>query len=174
MLVPATSFKLEGYSDNPNSQDSSLLAGLCDDGCSTRARATSHAGSHKDNACVTAKQPCHLVEALNRRIDRLGPINLAAIEEFEQEQERKQYLDAQNTDLEEALATLEEAIRKIDRETRARFKETFDQVNSGLQSLFPKVFGGGHAYLELTGDDLLDTGVAIMARPPVMASIWAR
>ncbi|NBQ12366.1 MAG: chromosome segregation protein SMC [Gammaproteobacteria bacterium] len=106
------------------------------------------------------------LEALNRRIDRLGPINLAAIEEFEQEQERKQYLDAQNADLEEALATLEEAIRKIDRETRARFKETFDQVNSGLQSLFPKVFGGGHAYLELTGDDLLDTGVAIMARPP--------
>ena len=106
------------------------------------------------------------LEGLNRRIDRLGPINLAAIEEFEQEQERKQYLDAQNADLEEALATLEEAIRKIDRETRARFKETFDQVNSGLQSLFPKVFGGGHAYLELTGDDLLDTGVAIMARPP--------
>ncbi len=106
------------------------------------------------------------LEALNRRIERLGPINLAAIEEYEQEQERKHYLDAQNADLVEALTTLEEAIRKIDRETRARFKETFDQVNSGLQSLFPKVFGGGHAYLELTGDDLLDTGVAIMARPP--------
>jgi chromosome segregation protein len=106
------------------------------------------------------------LEALNRRIERLGPINLAAIDEYEQEQERKHYLDAQNADLVEALTTLEEAIRKIDRETRARFKETFDQVNSGLQSLFPKVFGGGHAYLELTGDDLLDTGVAIMARPP--------
>jgi chromosome segregation protein len=78
----------------------------------------------------------------------------------------EQNLDAQNADLEEALETLQEAIRKIDRETRARFKETFDLVNKGLQELFPKVFGGGHAYLELTGEDLLDTGVAIMARPP--------
>lgn len=106
------------------------------------------------------------LERLDARIARLGPINLAAIEEFEQESERKAYLDAQNADLVEALGTLEEAIRKIDRETRARFKETFDRVNHGLQELFPKVFGGGHAYLELTGDDLLDTGVSIMARPP--------
>jgi chromosome segregation protein len=106
------------------------------------------------------------LERLDARIQRLGPINLAAIEEYERESERKQYLDAQHGDLTEALETLEEAIRKIDRETRARFRETFDQVNSGLQTLFPKVFGGGHAYLELTGDDLLDTGVAIMARPP--------
>ena len=103
---------------------------------------------------------------LDARIQRLGAINLAAIEEYEQQSERKRYLDAQNADLEEALGTLEQVIRKIDRETRARFKETFDKVNHGLQSLFPKVFGGGHAYLELTGDDLLDTGVAIMARPP--------
>ena len=103
---------------------------------------------------------------LDARIQRLGAINLAAIEEYEQQSERKRYLDAQNSDLEEALSTLEQVIRKIDRETRARFKETFDKVNHGLQSLFPKVFGGGHAYLELTGDDLLDTGVAIMARPP--------
>src|SRR5690554_7971784 len=66
----------------------------------------------------------------------------------------------------EALQTLEDAIRKIDRETKARFKETFDKVNESLQELFPKVFGGGTAYLELTGEDLLDTGVAIMARPP--------
>ncbi len=66
----------------------------------------------------------------------------------------------------EALETLENAIRKIDRETRTRFKDTFDRVNSGLQELFPRVFGGGHAYLEMTGEDLLDTGVAIMARPP--------
>ncbi len=106
------------------------------------------------------------LDRLDARIARLGPINLAAIEEFEQESERKAYLDAQNADLVEALGTLEEAIRKIDRETRARFKETFDRVNHGLQELFPKVFGGGHAYLELTGDDLLDTGVSIMARPP--------
>lgn len=103
---------------------------------------------------------------LEARIQRLGAINLAAIEEYEQQSERKRYLDAQNADLAEALDTLEQVIRKIDRETRNRFKETFDKVNHGLQSLFPKVFGGGHAYLELTGDDLLDTGVTIMARPP--------
>ena len=106
------------------------------------------------------------LERVDARITRLGPINLAAIEEYEQQSERKTYLDAQNADLEEALETLESAIRKIDRETRARFKDTFDQVNKKLQELFPKVFGGGHAYLELTGEDLLDTGVAIMARPP--------
>ena len=103
---------------------------------------------------------------LNNRISRLGPINLAAIDEYKIESERKQYLDAQNSDLQGALETLENAILKIDRETRTRFKETFDAVNSGMQELFPKVFGGGHAYLELTGDDFLDTGVAIMARPP--------
>src|SRR5690554_7038147 len=66
----------------------------------------------------------------------------------------------------EALQTLEDAIRKIDRETKARFRSTFDKVNESLQELFPKVFGGGTAYLELTGEDLLDTGVAIIARPP--------
>src|SRR5690606_6319551 len=106
------------------------------------------------------------LERLAARIQRLGAINLAAIEEYKIESERKSYLDTQNTELMEALETLESAIRKIDRETRTRFKETFDTVNSYLQELFPKVFGGGHAYLELTGDDLLDTGVAIMARPP--------
>ena len=66
----------------------------------------------------------------------------------------------------EALDTLEQAIRKIDKETRARFKDTFDKVNAGLQRMFPRLFGGGHAYLEMTGDDLLDTGVTVMARPP--------
>ncbi|GAA5317258.1 MAG: chromosome segregation protein SMC [Candidatus Pelagadaptatus aseana] len=106
------------------------------------------------------------LERIANRITRLGPINLAAIDEYKTESERKNYLDAQNDDLIDALTTLENAIKKIDRETRTRFKETFDQVNSGLQELFPKVFGGGHAYLELTGEDLLDTGIAIMARPP--------
>ncbi|WP_421684440.1 chromosome segregation protein SMC [Stutzerimonas urumqiensis] len=106
------------------------------------------------------------LEQLGARIQRLGPINLAAIDEYQQQSERKRYLDAQNDDLVEALDTLENVIRKIDRETRNRFKETFDQINTGLQALFPKVFGGGSAYLELTGEDLLDTGVAIMARPP--------
>ena len=75
-------------------------------------------------------------------------------------------MDAQNDDLEKALDTLMMAIRKIDIETRTRFKETFDLVNTKLQQLFPKLFGGGHAYLEMTGDDLLDTGVTLMARPP--------
>ena len=106
------------------------------------------------------------LEKLGNRIQRLGPINLAAIDEYKQGSERKVYLDKQNEDLEKALNTLQNAIRKIDKETRARFKETFDKINSGLQKLFPKIFGGGHAYLDMTGDDLLDTGVAIMARPP--------
>jgi chromosome segregation protein len=106
------------------------------------------------------------LEQIERRIQRLGAINLAAIEEFAQLSERKQYLDAQNADLIEALTTLENAIRKIDRETRARFKETFEQVNAGLQDLFPRLFGGGQAHLELTGEDVLDAGIAIMAKPP--------
>ncbi|WP_029653630.1 chromosome segregation protein SMC [Marinobacter daepoensis] len=106
------------------------------------------------------------LEKIGNRIQRLGAINLAAIEEYQVQSERKTYLDEQHDDLMEALETLDTAIRKIDRETRQRFKETFDQVNGGLQALFPKVFGGGNAYLELTGEDLLETGVAIMARPP--------
>ncbi|MFT5447392.1 MAG: chromosome segregation protein [Gammaproteobacteria bacterium] len=103
---------------------------------------------------------------IERRINRLGPINLAAIEEFDQQSERKTYLDAQHADLDEALATLSDAIQKIDRETRSRFKETYEKVNSGLQRLFPKLFGGGHAELQMTGDDLLSTGISIIARPP--------
>lgn len=106
------------------------------------------------------------LQRINNRITRLGAINLAAIDEFQSESERKNHLDSQYEDLVEALETLENAIKKIDKETRQRFKDTFDKINNGLQELFPKVFGGGHAYLELTGDDLLDTGVAIMARPP--------
>lgn len=91
---------------------------------------------------------------------------MAAIEEFEQQSQRKAYLDSQDADLAKALGSLEEAIRKIDRETKTRFKETFDKVNQDLGVLFPKVFGGGSAYLALTDDDLLETGVTIMARPP--------
>ncbi|MDH5515598.1 MAG: chromosome segregation protein SMC, partial [Gammaproteobacteria bacterium] len=105
-------------------------------------------------------------EKLELRIQRLGPINLAAIDEYEEESKRKVYLDAQNADLTEALSTLENAIARIDRETRTRFKETFESVNEGMQENFPVLFGGGHAYLELTGEDLLDTGVTVMARPP--------
>ncbi|MGH8028828.1 MAG: chromosome segregation SMC family protein, partial [Arenimonas sp.] len=103
---------------------------------------------------------------IDARMRRLEPVNLAAIQEYGEHSERKTYLDAQNADLVQALETLEGAIRKIDRETRGRFKETFDRVNAGIQELYPRLFGGGHAYLELTGEDLLDTGVSIMARPP--------
>ena len=106
------------------------------------------------------------LDDLTRRINNLGPINLAAIDEFKEQSERKEYLDAQNADLEAALNTLENAIKKIDKETRDRFKETFDAVNSRMQERFPKLFGGGQAHLELTEDDLLTTGVSIMARPP--------
>ncbi|MGA9421688.1 MAG: chromosome segregation protein SMC, partial [Rhodanobacteraceae bacterium] len=104
--------------------------------------------------------------AFAHKIQRLEPVNLAAIQEYDEQSQRKSYLDAQLADLVAALETLENAIRKIDRETRLRFKETFEKVNSGLEELFPRLFGGGHAHLELTGDDMLSTGVSIMARPP--------
>jgi len=106
------------------------------------------------------------VTKLENRIQRLGAINLAAIDEFKERSERKEYLDKQTEDLIAALTTLENAINKIDRETRTRFKETYDKVNDGLKRMFPRLFGGGHAYMELTGDDLLNTGITIMARPP--------
>ncbi len=103
---------------------------------------------------------------IERRIERLGPINLVAIEECKEKEERKSYYDAQNTDLEEALTALEDAMQKIDKETRAKFKDTFDAVNTSFNTLFPKIFGGGDASLELTGTDLLDAGVEVIARPP--------
>ncbi|WP_298772984.1 chromosome segregation protein SMC [uncultured Shewanella sp.] len=103
---------------------------------------------------------------LRQRISALGAVNLAAIAEFEQQSERKNYLDSQDQDLNQALRSLEAAINKIDKETKVRFKETFDKVNQDLGQLFPKVFGGGSAYLALTDNDLLETGVTIMARPP--------
>lgn len=106
------------------------------------------------------------LERLQGAISRLGAINLAAIEEADVLAQRKDYLDQQHTDLAASLETLEGAIRTIDKETRTRFKTTFDAVNAGLQELFPKVFGGGSAYLDLTDADLLETGVSIMARPP--------
>jgi len=106
------------------------------------------------------------LESIGRKIQRLGAINLAAIEEFDEKSKRKEYLDRQFADLTEALATLEAAIRKIDGETRARFRETFNRANEGLSELFPRLFGGGHAYLELESDDLLSAGVTVMARPP--------
>jgi len=106
------------------------------------------------------------LEETRGRIERLGQVNLAAIGEFTEQSERKEYLDRQCKDLTDALETLESAMRKIDRETRTRFQETFDKVNAGLKEKFPRLFGGGHAYLEVTGEEGAASGVSVMARPP--------
>jgi len=99
-------------------------------------------------------------------IEKLGQVNLAAIDELKEQGERKVYLDRQYNDVNDALQTLEDAMRKIDKETRSRFDDTFNRINAGLQEKFPRLFGGGHAYLQLEGDDPLMAGVAVMARPP--------
>jgi chromosome segregation protein len=106
------------------------------------------------------------LEETRGKIERLGQVNLAAIGEFKEQSERKEYLDRQCKDLTDALETLESAMRKIDRETRTRFQDTFDKVNAGLKEKFPRLFGGGHAYLELTGEEGAAAGVSVMARPP--------
>ncbi len=106
------------------------------------------------------------LEETKGKIERLGQVNLAAIGEFKEQSERKEYLDRQCKDLTDALETLESAMRKIDRETRSRFQDTFDRVNAGLKEKFPRLFGGGHAYLELTGEESEVAGVSVMARPP--------
>ncbi len=106
------------------------------------------------------------LEETKGKIERLGQVNLAAIGEFKEQSERKDYLDRQCKDLTDALETLETAMRKIDRETRTRFQDTFDKVNAGLKEKFPRLFGGGHAYLELTGEEGAAAGVSVMARPP--------
>ena len=106
------------------------------------------------------------VHYLQNKIDRLGPINLAAIDEFKTLTERKTYMDQQVTDLREALDILQNAIRKIDRETRHLFKDTFDKVNSHFETLCPRIFGGGQASLSLTDEDLLTTGIIVKAQPP--------
>ena len=99
-------------------------------------------------------------------VERLGQVNLAAIDELKDHTQRKEYLDSQFADLTAALGTLEEAMRRIDKETRTRFDDTFERINAGLREKFPRLFGGGHAYLELVGEDKLSAGVAVMARPP--------
>ncbi len=106
------------------------------------------------------------LQETNAKIERLGQVNLAAIDEFKEQSERKEYLDRQYKDLTDALETLETAMRKIDRETRTRFQDTFDRVNAGLKEKFPRLFGGGHAYLELAGEESSSAGVSVMARPP--------
>lgn len=106
------------------------------------------------------------LESIELKISRLGAINLAAMEEFEQEEKRKELLDSQHQELMDALETLQNAINKIDKETRTTFKDTFDKLNLSLANSFPKLFGGGHAELIMLGDDLLSCGVGISARPP--------
>ncbi len=106
------------------------------------------------------------LEKIERQIQRLGPINLAAIDELAEQSQRKNYLDEQHLDVTEALDTLERAIAKIDRETRSRFKDTFDKVNAKVEEFFPRLFGGGSGSLQMTGDDLLSTGVSVNAQPP--------
>src|SRR5205814_3050493 len=103
---------------------------------------------------------------IRQSISGLGAVNLAAVEELRTSRERKQYLDSQATDLDEAVKTLEDAIRKIDRETRELLRETFESVNRHFGSLFPSLFGGGEAKLVMTGEEILDCGVQVMAQPP--------
>ena len=106
------------------------------------------------------------IERLQQAIAELGAVNLAALDELETASERKRYLDAQAADLTEAMATLEAAIRQIDRESRELLQQTFDAVNVNFGKLFPTLFGGGHARLVLTGDEILDSGVQVVAQPP--------
>jgi len=106
------------------------------------------------------------VTRLVSAIAALGPLNLAALDELAQASERKGFLDEQSADLNEAIATLEDAIRKIDRETRELLQQTYDSVNRHFGMLFPQLFGGGEARLILTGDEILDAGIQVMAQPP--------
>ncbi|CAM3611729.1 chromosome segregation protein SMC [Polynucleobacter brandtiae] len=106
------------------------------------------------------------VTRLSAEILALGPVNMAALDELSSSRERKQFLDAQTADLNEAMQTLTDAIAKIDAETRDLLQGTFDQVNLHFGKLFPELFGGGHAELVMTGDEILDSGVQVMAQPP--------
>ena len=106
------------------------------------------------------------IDRINREIQALGAVNLAALDELTSARERKGFLDAQNADLLEAITTLEDAIHKIDLETRDLLGETFRQVNEHFGRMFPSLFGGGHARLVMTGDEILDAGVQVMAQPP--------
>jgi chromosome segregation protein len=106
------------------------------------------------------------INRLNDEIKSLGAVNLAALEELEAGRERKTYLDAQSADLTSAMNTLEDAIRRIDRETRERLQTTFDEVNAHFSRMFPVLFGGGNAKLTLTGEEILDAGIQVTAQPP--------
>ncbi|MDD9857977.1 MAG: chromosome segregation protein SMC, partial [Gammaproteobacteria bacterium] len=138
----------------------------------TQAEQSDHLGYDREALLAQLPEEANIeqwerrIETLKDKINRIGAVNLVAIEEFEEQSERKQYLDRQYEDLTEALDTLRGVIGKIDRETRARFKETFERLNAGFNDFFPRLFGGGKAELRLTGEDLLTAGVVVMARPP--------
>jgi len=115
---------------------------------------------------IKASDLQHNIDNTHAQIEELGPVNLAAIQELTTERERKVYLDSQAADLEEAVMTLEDAIRRIDRETRSRLQQTFEEVNRNFGELFSVLFGGGQARLELLGEEILDTGMQVFAQPP--------
>ena len=106
------------------------------------------------------------INRLNEEIAALGPVNLAALSELSTARERKGFLDAQATDLAQAVETLEAAIKRIDRETRELLQGTYDTVNANFQEMFPALFGGGQASLKLTGEEILDAGLLVLAQPP--------
>lgn len=112
---------------------------------------------------ATLLQQC---QNLQQQIDALGAVNLAALEELTTAQNRRQWLEDQVSDLNSAVTTLEQAMQRIDRETREQLRDTFDRVNAGFSTLFPSLFGGGHARIELTGEEILDAGVFLVAQPP--------
>jgi chromosome segregation protein len=132
------------------------------------------AEAHADEAALAGKLHPEMkasylqgeVTRLTNAISLLGAVNLAALDELATASERKNFLDAQNADLNEAIATLEDAIARIDRETRDLLQDTFDRVNGHFSELFPILFGGGQARLIMTGDEILDAGVQVMAQPP--------
>ncbi|HQU05940.1 MAG: chromosome segregation protein SMC [Ferrovum sp. 37-45-19] len=106
------------------------------------------------------------ITKVQKDIEALGPVNLAALVELESSRERKTYLDSQQADLQEAVETLENAMKKIDRDTREQLNATFNQVNESFSTLFPSLFAGGYARIEMTGDEILDAGIQIIAQPP--------
>jgi len=118
----------------------------------------------RDKVRLPGLQPA--IDRLHAEIAALGAVNLAALEELTSARERKQFLDAQSADLQEAISTLEDAIRKIDAETRELLSGTFDTVNGHFGQMFPELFGGGNARLVITGEEILDSGVQVFAQPP--------
>lgn len=158
--------KLRLDSQETRVRSKTILEQLAETGFELEAVLETLSNQETDNEQASSKQWNGKLSVVAEKITRLGPINLAAIDEYKEQLQRKEYLDGQDKDVTAALDILEQAIAKIDKETRTRFKDTFDHVNTRIKDMFPRLFGGGTAYLEMTGDDLLSTGVTIMARPP--------